>query len=132
MIREYINEFSKKLVCGSLKNISKGTLLIIDGNQRHKFYGDDTLNAEIIVNNPRFFTEILLGGSIGASEAYIHKSWASKDVTKVIQLMARNQSTMDSMEGPFKFILAPFLRILHALNRNTLYGSKKILLDITT
>jgi cyclopropane-fatty-acyl-phospholipid synthase len=125
MIREYINEFSKKLVCGSLKNISKGTLLIIDGNQRHKFYGDDTLNAEIIVNNPRFFTEILLGGSIGASEAYIHKSWASKDVTKVIQLMARNQSTMDSMEGPFKFILAPFLRILHALNRNTLYGSKK-------
>ena len=125
MIREYINEFSKKLVYRSLKSISNGSLSIIDGNQKHKFGGDDTLNAEIIVNNPRFYTEILLGGSIGASEAYIHKSWTSKDVTKVIQLMARNQSTMDSMEGPFKIIVAPFLRMLHALNRNTLYGSKK-------
>ena len=125
MIREYINEFSKKLVCRSLKNISNGTLSIIDGNQRYKFGGDDTLHAEIIVNNQRFYTEILLGGSIGASEAYIYKSWISKDVTKVIQLMARNQSTMDTMEGPFKVIVAPFLRMLHALNKNTLYGSKK-------
>ena len=124
-MRKYINEFSKKLVLRSLKNISDGTLLIIEGSNKYKFGSDKSLNAEIIVNNPRFYTEILLGGSIGASEAYIHKSWTSNDLTKVIQLMARNQSTMDSMEGPFKVIVAPFLRMLHALNRNTLYGSKK-------
>ena len=69
MIREYINEFSKKLVYRSLKNISNGTLSIIDGNQSINLDDDDTLNAEIIVNNPRFYTEILLGASIGASEA---------------------------------------------------------------
>ena len=125
MIREYINKFSKKIVHRSLKDISKGTLLIIDDGDKYKFGVDDIINAEIIVNNPAFYTEILLGGSIGASEAYINKLWVSKDVTKVIQLMACNQSTMDSMEGPFKYIAAPFLRILHALNRNTLYGSKK-------
>ncbi len=125
MIRIYINKFTKKLVLRSLKNISKGTLSIIDGKDRYKFNGDNTLNAEILVNNSSFYTEILLGGSIGASEAYIHKSWTSNDVTKVIQLMACNQSTMDSMEGPFRFIAAPFLRVLHVLNRNTLYGSKK-------
>ena len=124
-MRKYINEFSKKLVLRSLKNISDGTLLIIEGSNKYKFGSDKSLNAEIIVNNPRFYTEILLGGSIGASEAYIHRSWTSNDLTKVIQLMARNQSTMDSMEGPFRIIAAPFLRMFHALNRNTLYGSKK-------
>jgi len=125
MIRKYINKFSKKLVHRSLKNISEGTLFIIEGSDKYKFGNNKSLNAEIIVNNPRFYTEILLGGSIGASEAYIHKSWTSKDLTKVIQLMARNQLTMDSMEGPFRIIMAPVLRMFHALNRNTLYGSKK-------
>ena len=125
MIRKYINELSKKLVLKSLENISNGTLSIIDGSDEYKFGGDNTINAEIIVNNSRFYTEILLGGSIGASEAYIHKSWASKDITKVIQLMARNQSTVDVIEGPFRVLGAPFLRMLHALNSNTLYGSKK-------
>ena len=125
MIRKYINNFSKKLVHRSLKNISEGTLSIIEGSDKYEFGNKKSLNAEIIVNNPRFYTEILFGGSIGASEAYIHKSWTSNDLTKVIQLMARNQSTMDSMEGPFRIIMAPVLRMFHALNRNTLYGSKK-------
>ena len=47
MIRIYINKFTKKLVLRSLKNISKGTLSIIDGKDRYKFNGDNTLNAEI-------------------------------------------------------------------------------------
>lgn len=125
MIREYINKFSKKIVIRNLNNISNGKLLITEGNKVYKFGDESTLKAEIKVFNPNFYTEILLGGSIGASEAYIHKSWSSKNITKVIQLMARNQSTMDSIEGPFKILIAPILRILHALNRNSLYGSKK-------
>ncbi|MDG2252069.1 MAG: cyclopropane-fatty-acyl-phospholipid synthase [Methylophilaceae bacterium] len=125
MIREYLNKFAKKIVHRNLKKISNGQLLITESNNIYKFGTQSVLKAEIKVTNPSFYTEILLGGSIGASEAYIHKSWTSKDVTKVIQLMARNQSTMDSIEGPFRILTAPLLRILHALNRNTLYGSKK-------
>ena len=125
MIRNIFDRISKKLVHKSLSEVSKGSLIILEGNQKYQFGKDSGLTAEIIINNPRFYSEVLLGGSIGASEAFIHKSWSSKNLTKVIQFMARNQRTMDSIEGPFRVFIAPFLKILHRLNKNTLYGSKQ-------
>lgn len=125
MIRNIFNKISKEIVHRNLSGVSKGTLIITEGKQKYRFGFDSSLTAEITVNNPSFYSEVLLGGSIGASEAFIHKSWSSSNLTKVIQFMARNQSTMDKIEGPFKLLIAPFLRVLHSLNKNTLYGSKK-------
>ena len=125
MIRNLFNKISKEIVHRNLSGVSKGTLIITEGKQKYRFGFDSSLTAEITVNNPSFYSEVLLGGSIGASEAFIHKSWSSRNLTKVIQFMARNQSTMDKIEGPFKLLIAPFLRVLHSLNKNTLYGSKK-------
>jgi len=124
-MRKYFNQLCKKIVLKNLNNISKGTLSIVDDGNKYTFGHDSSINAEIKVNDPRFYTEALLGGSIGASESFIRGSWSSDDLTKVIQLMARNQSTMDTMDGPFKVLISPFLRALHTLNKNTLYGSKK-------
>jgi len=125
MIRNYLNQISKKIIHKNLKMISEGTLKIIEGNKHYVFGQDPNLIAVIRVNNLRFYSEVLFGGSIGASESFIHKSWDSDNLTKVIQLMALNQSTMDYMEGPFKTLIAPFLKVLHAYNKNTLYGSKR-------
>ena len=125
MIRNLFNKISKEIVHRNLSRVSKGTLIITDGKQKYRFGFDSSLTAEITVNNRSFYSEVLLGGSIGASEAFIHKSWSSRNLTKVIQFMARNQSTMDKIEGPFKLLIAPFLRVLHSLNKNTLYGSKQ-------
>jgi cyclopropane-fatty-acyl-phospholipid synthase len=125
MIRNLFNKISKEIVHRNLSGVSKGTLIITEGKQKYRFGFDSSLTAEITVNNPSFYSEVLLGGSIGASEAFIHKSWSSRNLTKVIQFMARNQSTMDKIEGPFKLLIAPFLRVLHSLNKNTLYGSKQ-------
>ena len=124
-MRKYFNKLCKKIVLRNLSNISKGTLSIVDDGNKYTFGHDSSINAEIKVNNPRFYTEVLLGGSIGAGESFIRGYWSSDDLTRVIQLMARNQSTMDTMEGPFKVLMYPFLRALHTLNKNTLYGSKK-------
>ena len=125
MIRNLFNKISKEIVHRNLSGVSKGTLIITEGKQKYRFGFDSSLTAEITVNNRSFYSEVLLGGSIGASEAFIHKSWSSRNLTKVIQFMARNQSTMDKIEGPFKLLIAPFLRVLHSLNKNTLYGSKQ-------
>ena len=125
MIRNLFNKISKEIVHRNLSRVSKGTLIITEGKQKYRFGFDSSLTAEITVNNRSFYSEVLLGGSIGASEAFIHKSWSSRNLTKVIQFMARNQSTMDKIEGPFKLLIAPFLRVLHSLNKNTLYGSKQ-------
>ena len=125
MIRNLFNKISKEIVHRNLSGVSKGTLIITEGKQKYRFGFDSSLTAEITVNNPSFYSEVLFGGSIGASEAFIHKSWSSRNMTKVIQFMARNQSTMDKIEGPFKLLIAPFLRVLHSLNKNTLYGSKQ-------
>ncbi len=45
-----------------------------------------------------------MSGSIGASGAYIDGKWTSPDLTKVIQIMARNQAQLDGNDGKTQWI----------------------------
>ncbi|MGR5542872.1 SAM-dependent methyltransferase, partial [Vibrio campbellii] len=60
---------------------------------------DAEVTATIIINDGRFFARMLKGGSIAAGEAFMDGWWESPDLTAVIELMARNMSTLDAMEN---------------------------------
>jgi cyclopropane-fatty-acyl-phospholipid synthase len=66
-----------------------------------------------------------LGGSVGAGEAYMDGLWESDNVTAVVQIFARNLSTLDAWENKFKWISMPILKIQHFARRNTQDQAKK-------
>ena len=125
MIRNYINKLARNIVSHQLAKIHHGQLLITENKKVSVFGTSNRIRADIKVLNPNFYAYILFGGSIGAAESYMRGDWRSKNLTDVIRLMAVNSAAMDSMEGSYKFLLQPLLKIIHYLNKNTVAGSKK-------
>ena len=125
MIRNYINKLARNIVSHQLAKIHHGKLLITENKKVSVFGTRNRIRADIKVLNPNFYAYILFGGSIGAAESYMRGDWRSKNLTDVIRLMAVNSAAMDSMEGSYKVLLQPLLKIIHYLNKNTVAGSKK-------
>lgn len=123
------DNLARKLLLSVLPGLADGHLSLIDGDKSYEFgnKGSD-LHATLVVKHPRFYREILLSGSIGAGEAYIQNHWTSPDLTKVVQIFARNLPLLDKLEQKLSWITTPFSRIAHLFNRNTQAGSRQNIL----
>lgn len=116
-----------KIVFSKLNKISVGSLSIQDGKSRYTF-GDQknkNLHAEICVHDPKFYRFIVFGGSIGSSEAFMSGYWSSPNLTNVIRLFAVNAHLTDELESKFNFLIRPFFRVIHYLNKNSQRNSKR-------
>ena len=116
-----------KIVISKLNNISIGSLSLHDGKSRYTF-GDQKnkkLHAEICVHDPKFYRFIVFGGSIGSSEAFMSGYWSSPNLTNVIRLFAVNAHLTDELESKFNFLIRPFFRVIHYLNKNSQRNSKR-------
>jgi cyclopropane-fatty-acyl-phospholipid synthase len=86
----------------------------------------EDIAASIEVRDPRFFRRAVFGGSIGAGESYMDGEWGSDDLVAVIRLMARNDAVLSGLERGWGGGLSRLAaKVLHALNRNTLAGSRR-------
>ncbi|WOT06884.1 cyclopropane-fatty-acyl-phospholipid synthase family protein [Shewanella youngdeokensis] len=123
------DNLARKMLLTALPNLADGHLSLIDGDNSYEFGNKDSdLHATLVVEHPRFYRQIMLSGSIGAGEAYIQQHWSSPDLTKVIQIFARNLPLLDKLEKKFSWLTHAFSRIGHLFNRNTQAGSKQNIL----
>ena len=116
-----------KIVFTQLNKISIGSLSLQDGKSRHTFgdQKDKKLHAEIFVHDPKFYRFVVFGGSIGSSEAFMSGYWSSPNLTNVIRLFAVNAHLTDELESKFNFLIRPFFRVVHYLNKNSQRNSKR-------
>lgn len=116
----------KKILYKRLSQIKNCTLTIRDGSKTLHF-GDknNALKAEIIVNDERFYSFIIFGGSIGASEAFMNRFWDTPDLTNVIKAFSRNYDLTNKLESKFNLLLKPFFQFIHFLNKNSKKNSKR-------
>ncbi|MGH8549090.1 MAG: class I SAM-dependent methyltransferase [Methylococcales bacterium] len=119
-----LQQMARGLVLRRLESLIRGRLIIVEGEQIHRF-GEKhaSLSATIRVQDSRFYGEIAFGGSIGAGESYMHGYWSCDDLTALIRIMGLNQPVTDHLEGGLALLARPFLKTLHWLNRNTQDGS---------
>ncbi|MCY4187515.1 MAG: cyclopropane-fatty-acyl-phospholipid synthase [Bryobacterales bacterium] len=105
-----------------LQDLRGAGLTIEEGGSAH-FFGDrDGLRAKVTVKSWRFWTDILLGGTLGAAESYILGRWQADDLTAVCRIFARNLDLSDGMERGWAAGASIAAKCLHALNRNTRRG----------
>ena len=87
--------------------------------------GEDSLTANIEIRDPRFYRHLVLGGSLGAAEAYIRGYWTCDDLVDLVRIFCRNAAVSAGLEGGPARILSPLARIGHWLRRNTPSGSRR-------
>ena len=120
-----MNHLYKKIIHQRLSQIKDAHIIIKDGKSINKFGKPGNLSAKINILDTVFYKNIILGGTIGASESFIRGEWSSPNLTNVIRVLARNTEAQDKLENLFTLLSQPFLRVMHKLNENSVRGSKK-------
>jgi cyclopropane-fatty-acyl-phospholipid synthase len=109
-------------VFSNLEKLEHGTVILAENGERHQF-GRDGLQATITVEDPRFYTDLAFGGSIGAAEAYMSGFWSADDLTALVRIIVRNRKVLTGMENGLAVITRPIHALVHRLRKNTQKGS---------
>jgi cyclopropane-fatty-acyl-phospholipid synthase len=123
-----LEQMARKLVLQRLAGIDNGELTLHDEHGKHVFGRSENasvLRISVDIADPRFYSEIALGGSVGAAEAYMQGFWTCDDLTGLVRLLVRNRHVLDNVDSGTARLMAPLRRILHRINRNTRAGSRR-------
>ncbi len=119
-------KISEKFVLNKLKQISQGNLKLINYDGKVFHFGDleSKLCADIKINNPNFYLNMILGGSSALGEAHMKKDFYTSNLTNIIELTARNIYIIYSFSGSLRLQkVKNFLKKIFA--SNTRSKSKK-------
>ncbi len=119
----WLDNFARNRVLGLLGDIQSGQLSITENGTTYNF-GQTQDNSELVahinVSHPGFYRRLLFGGSIGAGEAYMDKTWWSPDLVQVIRLMAANMSLLQQLDSKWSTLFNIGCKLVHRLRPNTL------------
>lgn len=122
-----IDRFAKNRLLAILEHLPCGRLTLIDHGDMQVFgeAAENGLHAEIIIHHPSAYRDMMLGGSVGAGEAFMRGAWSTPNLVELIRLMSRNMAVTDQLDS--RFPLAGWLldKAYHFSNRNSVSGSKR-------
>ena len=123
-----IDRAARAAILRRLDAVAEGRLLLTDDTGTRVFGqrdGGHDLTASVSVADPRFYRLTVLGGSLGAAEAYIRGLWTSDDLPALLRLFVRNMPVVDTMEGGAARVMGAVSRLVHRVRRNTRAGSRR-------
>ncbi len=99
-----LTKISEKFVINKLKLIKNGNLKLINYDGKVYHFGDleSDLYADVKINNPKFFLNIILGGSSGLGEAHINRDYYTTNLTNLIELFAKNINLIYQFSGSLR------------------------------
>ena len=120
-----LDRLATRLALRALEGLEEGAVLLTlpDGTTR-RFGRDDARPVRLVARSWRPFRALLLGGDLGAAEAYLDGEWTTDDLPGLVRLFARNADVLDRETWPTRLANAAN-RLLHARNRNSRAGSRR-------
>ena len=122
-----LDRIARRGLLGRLAALQFGRLTLTEGDETHTFGTTDAfpLEAAIAVHHPRFYSDVVFGGTVGAGEAYMARAWTCDDLTAAIRIIIRNESVLQAMDtGLARLASAPLHKLFHFLHKNTRRGSR--------
>ena len=97
-------KISEKIILNKLKKIKNGNLKLInyDGKVFHFGSLESNLSADIKINNPKFYFNIISGGSSALGEAHMNRDFYTSNLTNLIEISAKNIELVYSFSGSLK------------------------------
>jgi len=120
--------WGKRLLFRQLAKLRYGRILVDDRSRLQSFgdeQGDVPIEARIVVNDERFYSKAVFGGSIGAAEAYMAGFWSTDNLTDLIRIIIRNGDLFMGLDRGWARLTAPVYALFHFLRKNTLRGSRQ-------
>jgi len=122
-----LDGLARRIVLRQLEQLETGTVRLTDASEEYFFGagGDSGLSAHIRVQDPRFYSEIAFGGSIGGGEAFMHAFWTCDDLVALVRILLQNYEVLDGMETGAARFTQPLQKLFHWVNRNSHEGARR-------
>jgi len=124
----FLDGLAARAVRARLGGLRHGRITVLEGGMRLEYGAPSSrcpLEATVEVRDPRFWSELAFGGSIGAGEAYMEGYWSADDLTALVRILLANPEVLDGMETGLARLSAPLQKALHWLNRSTRAGARR-------
>ena len=94
-------KISENFVLKKLKTINSGKLILQNYNGETYIFGnaDDALEVKIKIHNPKFYFNIIKGGSNALAESYIKNDFETPNLPALIELTAKNIDVTHKFSG---------------------------------
>ena len=93
----WLDRLARRLVLARFELIETGQVVVSD-NGEHRTFGrlssEFPLTGQLQVNDPRFYSDVAFGGSIGAGEAYMKGYWDSSELCDLLRILIRNSDML--------------------------------------
>jgi len=122
-----LDRWARSAVFGLLSKAEAGEITLHDHETMTfgRLDPDEPRRAVIHVDDESCYRSILLGGTTGAAESYIHGKWRSDDLVSLIEIILASPHVYEGMDSGWAFIAERVGELLHRLNKNTRNGSLK-------
>ena len=102
-------------------------MTVTDGADVYEFGRSDAgpPHVQIDLRDPRAYSTIALGGSLGAAEAYVRGYWETDDLFAALRLFVLNAAVLSSLDTGGARLLAPARAAWRWMRRNTRTGSRR-------
>jgi cyclopropane-fatty-acyl-phospholipid synthase len=122
-----LDGLARRSVIKRLDQLQVGRLCLVDGSDEFEFGSTSRagIEARIQVLDPRFYSEIAYGGSIGGGEAYMQGFWDCDDLVSLIRILLQNRQVLDGMETGTARLMSPLQKMFHWINRNSHEGARR-------
>ena len=124
-----LDGLARRIVLRQLERLEAGTVRLTDASDEYLFGNGNGsgsgLSAHIRVQDPRFYSEIAFGGSIGGGEAFMHAFWTCDDLVALVRILLQNREVLDGMETGAARFTQPLQKLFHWVNRNSHEGARR-------
>ena len=118
---------ARRVLLSAAGRVRVGRLVVeLPDGTRHEF-GDAASSAVGVmrIHDEAALARLLLGGEIGAGEAYMDGLWSSPDLPALLTVAALNREALAIPEGWWRAPLRLRATVAHRLRRNTRAGSRR-------
>ena len=122
------DELARRMAFRLFSNLKHGELIVREGDETHRFGGHDLSVAPsvtVTINNPRAYSRIVMGGTIGGGEAYIDGDWSTEQLTEVTRVFSANMPLLEAMKDQQNWLVKAALKLAHSARRNSHTGSRE-------
>ncbi|HEY5629263.1 MAG TPA: class I SAM-dependent methyltransferase, partial [Candidatus Limnocylindrales bacterium] len=122
-----LEQAARRVMLGAARRIRVGQLTVVLPDGSRRLYGDPASPhaGEIRVHDAAAAVRMLLGGEIGAGEAYMDGLWSSPDLPALLRVAALNREALALPKGWWRLPLRLQKTVAHRLRRNTVTGSRR-------
>jgi cyclopropane-fatty-acyl-phospholipid synthase len=122
-----VEQVGRRIMIGAARRIRHGRLTIVLPDGSRRVFGDRGSDraAEMQIHDTSVVARLLLGGDIGAGEAYVDGLWSSPDLPALFRLAALNRDALALSSGWWRLPVMLQRTMTHRARRNTMAQSRR-------